>query len=198
MPDLLPKAACIDAPDNHMPLTSYSTLVAGCEFVSLNPVAREGCAQQRATSLAAKVHMRVTANRIRELDRFLAVLLNDTAGQVSGAGHDAEMFDRISNTSKKLLVVEQLVGMAAADHDRLRAMGRIAARLRGPSHHWRAASLVADMGIAGGEEAATAKKDLSHGKAIIPLSLNLATISSFYHDIGRRLIEKVGNKNYSP
>ncbi len=140
--------------------------------------------------------MRVTANRIRELDRFLAVLLNDTAGQISGAGHDAEMFDRISNTSKKLLAVEQLVGMAAADHDRLRAMGRIAARLRGPSHHWRAASLIADMGIAGGEIKEGGKADLSYGKAVIPLSLNLATISSFYQDIGRRVIQEVGNKNY--
>ena len=197
MPDLFPKAACSEALHDDSSLISYSTLLAGCEFVSRYPVV-EGSASVRTPSLAAKVQMRVTANRIRELDRFLAVLLNDTAGQISGAGHDAELFDRISNTSKKLLAVEQLVGMAAADHDRLRAMGRIAARMRGPSHHWRAASLIADMGIAGGGETEGAKKDLSHGKAVIPLSLNLATISSFYEDIGRRVIQEVGNKNYSP
>ena len=195
MPDLFAKAACTEALNDHSSLISYSTLLAGCEFVSRYPVV-EGIASGRTPSLAAKVQMRVTANRIRELDRFLAVLLNDTAGQISGAGHDAEMFDRISNTSKKLLAVEQLAGMAAADHDRLRAMGRIAARLRGPSHHWRAASLIADMGIAGGEIKEGGKADLSHGKAVIPLSLNLATISSFYQDIGRRVIQEVGNKNY--
>ena len=201
LPDLFPKAACTKALDDHSSLISYSTLLAGCEFVSRYPIV-EGIASGRTPSLAAKVQMRVTANRIRELDRFLAVLLNDTVGQISGAGHDAEQFDRISNTSKKLLAVEHLVGMASADHGRLRAMGRIAARLRGPSHHWRAPSLIADMGLArggaggGGDE--LGKIDLSHGKAIIPLSLNLATISSFYQDIGRRVIQETGNKNYSP
>ena len=196
MPDLPTKTAIAEAPDDHKPLRSYATLVAGCEFVSRYPVMIEQGSSNRSTALEIKVHMRVTANRIRELDRFLAVMLDEAAGRIGGAGHDAEQFDRISNTSKKLRAVEMSVGMAAADHGRLRALGRIAARLRGPSHHWRARSLRVDMELVGAEGCANI--DSRSGKASRSLPLNLSTISSFYYDLGRRLSEELSNKNYSP
>ena len=196
MPVLPTKTALAEASDDHKPLRSYATLVAGCEFVSRYPVMIEHGASNRSTALEAKVHMRVTANRIRELDRFLAVMLDEAAGRIGGAGHDAAQFDRISNTSKKLRAVEMSVGMAAADHGRLRALGRIAARLRGPSHHWRATSLRVDMELVGAEGCANI--DSRSGRASRSLSLNLSTISSFYYDLGRRLSEELSNKNYSP
>lgn len=182
---------------------TFATLIAGCEFVSRNPVMIDALALDPATRLTAKVHMRVTANRMRELDRFLAVMLNEAAGRIGGAAHDAEQFDRISNTSKKLHAVELLMGMAGADHARLRAMGRIAARLRGASHHWRALSMMSDLAMMGDLEFAEAeggagkgaRRDPSHGKGITSLSLNLVTISAFYQAIGHRLADELTNKN---
>ena len=71
----------------------------------------------------------VLANSLRELDRFLSLLLDDVAASALPAGYDRAAFARQSNTPNKLARVHDALGVASPDQARLRAIGRSRERL---------------------------------------------------------------------
>ncbi|HZV19458.1 MAG TPA: hypothetical protein VFF84_12285 [Sphingobium sp.] len=151
-----------------MLIRAHATLVTGCDFV----------AQRRfqpgiACSWTRGVHNRMTANHLRELDRFLCVLLEEGAALLGGADHDAPAFARLRKTSEKLFIVQQMVGTPTDHASRLAAIRRIAARLRRSSP-------------------ASQAKDISLAcEAPLDLPLAVQSIALFYRDLGNELMKKI-------
>ena len=88
----------------------------------------------RATAFLGAGHggpfgARTFANGLRELDRFLSVLIDEVAGSVQPAGVDPTSLIRLRNTPNKLRTVRASLGLASPDHERLRALGRSRDRL---------------------------------------------------------------------
>ncbi len=90
---------------------------------------------------AAPFVPRVLANALRELDRFLSVLIDDVASAARPEGMNHGNFARLRNTPNKLRHIRQALGVACvepcADHARLRAIGKARDRLfhsAAPSH----------------------------------------------------------------
>jgi hypothetical protein len=167
-----------------MPARAHATLVAGCGFLSRH-------APEAAVSgspWAHKVHDRVTANHLRELDRFLSVLLEEIARTIGGPEHDADRFERANSTARMLRIVERITGTPSDAHLRLRAIGRIAQRLRRDQRPAKAHLLASDMLLAsGGAPSGTG------GQAGGGLRLSreaVQSISIFYRDLGDRLMEE--------
>lgn len=71
----------------------------------------------------------VIANSLRELDRFLSVLIDAVARDARPAGLDHRAFERQRNTPNKLRLIHATLGMPSPDQDRLRAIGRTRERL---------------------------------------------------------------------
>ncbi len=106
---------------------AYRTLTTGCAFVLRQPLPTN-----LASPWGMTVYSRMTANRLRELDRFLGILLEEAARQHGGAGHDPAKFARVSTTGRKLRQVERMIGRRSGDATRLAAVARIWKRLRLP------------------------------------------------------------------
>src|SRR5690606_2648096 len=127
---------------------------------------------------------RVIANRLRELDRFLSVLLDEIAVRLEGPAHDGERFARTSNTSKKLQIVESMTGAPSGDDVRLRVFGGIVASMRRGR----------DMSAArrsGDPLAVTGDVDLDQ-------VLALGWISEFYRNLGDRLMKEISHPGTIP
>ena len=88
----------------------------------------------RATAFLGAGHggpfvARSFANGLRELDRFLSVLIDELASTALPAGIDHARFIRQRNTPNKLRSLRAALGLASPDHERLRAIGRSRDRL---------------------------------------------------------------------
>jgi hypothetical protein len=162
---------------------AHATLRAGCAFL-----ARHGeDGPQDATTLAQRAHSRMTGNRLRELDRFLSVLLDETALSLGRSGHDGKRFARLRNTPGKLRRVEAMMASATQDHMRLRAIGRLSACLHHCAGVIHAESLHDDVLLAqGGRDAGAA---LPHAPKNLRLSARtILEICAFYRAVGDRLL----------
>ncbi len=135
-------------------------------------------------------HTRMIGNRLRELDRFLSVLIEDVAAGSGPPGHDRKHFARLRNTPMKLRVVEEMFATGVDDDARLRAIGRIAACLHHCKGEVHTASIHDDVLIArGGENGpATPRKN---SLSVDPQTLR--AICSFYRGIGDRLLTLAHN-----
>ena len=71
----------------------------------------------------------VLANSLRELDRFLMLLIDAVAETTLPMASDHRAFIRQNNTPNKLGRVHRALGVASPDQDRLRAIGRARERL---------------------------------------------------------------------
>jgi len=147
---------------------AHATLATGCAFVERHPFP-----PRFPGPWAHGVHNRMTANHLRELDRFLCVLLEEAASLLGGPGHDAPRFARMRRTSDKLRAVERAVGLPGGHGGRLAAIRRIAARLRRSSP----ASQAEDILLACG--------------APLDLPSALQSIARFYRDLGDQLMKKI-------
>lgn len=156
-----------------MPVRAHATLIAGCDFISrhkVTPAVRNPWAD--------KVHNRMVANRLRELDRFLSVLLEEVAAALGGLSHDAKRFARTGSTARKLRMVEGMAGKPSGHDARLRAIGRVAARLRRGDGQMVTASHSSDVLLAGGGR--------QPGEQQV-----LQSISEFYRHLGNQWIKEV-------
>ncbi len=63
-------------------------------------------------------------NGLRELDRFLSLLIDEVAAVVAPAGLDRAAFARQRNTANKLRTIRAAMALPSPDHDRLRTIGR--------------------------------------------------------------------------
>ena len=158
---------------------AHATLVAGCDFVSQRQW-EVSHARTLPCPWTQGVHNRLLANYLRELDRFLCVLLEEAALSLGGPDHDARRFARLRKTSDKLKLVEHMIGMPSRHDARLGAIRRIATRLRRPGticqpSHAKDISLACDVSLE------------------TPLALQ--SIARFYRDLGDDLMKalhKVG------
>jgi len=165
---------------------AHVTLAAGCAFLMRTVEGR--------TASPAAVYARLQGNRLRELDRFLSILLDETAQAVHGPGHDASGYARLRNTPNKLRLVagmQRRAGSATVSMEiRLRAIGRISACLNHCSGVVHAPGLHRDVLLAGGR----AGEALAVSRTIGPVSDKLRlspetlhAIALFYREIGDRL-----------
>jgi hypothetical protein len=164
---------------------AHATLLAGCDFVSRHPVSMA----VPTSPLARKVHHRMMANRLRELDQFLCVLLEEVAAALGGITHDAARFGQTSNTSKKLRLVEDMVGKVSQDDARLRAIIRVAVRLRRADQHRTVPAHTRDILLASGEWPRDAELTSRAELRLTPQAFQ--SIAGFYRDLGDRWIKEV-------
>jgi hypothetical protein len=127
---------------------AYTTLVRGSDFLSRSLQARAEIGQD---SLAGAGGAKVVGNGLRELDRFLSLLLDEAAAAICPADFDGAGFVRSHNVANKIDAFYDLAGAGSSDTDRLRAIGRVRACL----HHCRGIvhdpSLWRDLRVAAGD-----------------------------------------------
>ena len=63
-------------------------------------------------------------NGLRELDRFLSLLIDEVAAAVAPAGLDQARFAGLRNTPNKLRTIRAAMALPSPDHERLSAIGR--------------------------------------------------------------------------
>lgn len=157
---------------------AHATLRAGCAFFAQRadeqPVSAGGWGQI--------AHARMIGNRLRELDRFLSVLIGEAASEIRHQGHDRRAFERLRNTARKLCLFEDMVGAASGAQARLRAIGRVTACLHHCTGRIHADSLHDDVRIAGGGVGAVSP-DEGPGRLRIDPQTILA-ICAFYRETG--------------
>jgi len=160
---------------------AHRTLIAGCDFVAKRQ-SQIGAARDLSCARRRGVHDRLLANHLRELDRFLCVLLEEIALRLGGPDHDARHFAQLRKTSDKLHLVERMIGMSGGHGARLSAIRRIAMRLRRPEERGRP-----------GETGASAHaRDISLACGVAPgTPLTLQPIARFYRDLGDDLMADI-------
>lgn len=171
---------------------AHATLTAGCAFVMLR-------AEKQSISdagLAMLSHTRMIGNQLRELDRFLANLIDETASCLGASGEELRLFLGLRNTSKKLHLLGAMTKLCSGHETRLRAIGRISACLHHCSGEIHAVeSLRIDVWLAHGEvQNATCPADFTDRLRLAPQIL--ISICRFYTVIGRHLlIAALGGKD---
>jgi hypothetical protein len=78
----------------------------------------------RATGIEGPHRAKVIGNGLRELDRFLSLLLDEVAAVIAPPGLDRARFRRQRNTANKLRTIRSAMARPSPDHDRLLAIGR--------------------------------------------------------------------------
>lgn len=110
---------------------AHLTLRRGTTFLSGS--ARRGTYGPAANMLHDDTAVRLLGNGLRELDRFLTVLIEEVASSLGAADHDRYAFARLRNTANKLRAVRGMMDLANPDDLWLRAVGRLRVCL----HHCR-------------------------------------------------------------
>jgi hypothetical protein len=178
---------------------AHETLMAGCAFLLRTVDGRMGAAPISPTN----VYARMQGNRLRELDRFLSILLDETAHAVRGADHDGPGFTRLRNTPNKLRLVETMkaarrcANATSGDDGRLRAIGRISACLNHCSGVVHAPDVHRDVLLAGGSVAETDAAFRPADRLRLS-SETLDAIGAFYREIGDRLLLQAREASAQP
>ena len=162
------------------PLTrAYLTLLSGCSFWERHAPIGDKLATGRRSTIVA----RLTGNRLRELDRFLSVLLDEAALRHGGPGHDRRAFARQRNTPRKLIAVARMMDLDGPSIPRLRAIGRISACLHHCSGVIHAPALRNDLRLATGRDVI----DDEYPRLFLSAE-SIAAICHFYRQIGGGLV----------
>jgi len=172
---------------------AYGTLARGSAFLAASLRARAGTGQD---GLPGASGAKVVGNGLRELDRFLSLLLDEAAGTVCSPGFDQRDFARQNNVANKIGTFYGLAGLDRPDVRRLRAIGRVRVCL----HHCR--GVVHDFAL--WDDLSTAAGDLPGRPRLDPperLAVtfeDLARICEFYAQSGAGLIAVCGGTDPVP
>jgi hypothetical protein len=162
---------------------AHVTLLSGCAFW-------ERQASSGGSPIGEREGLpftRLSGNRLRELDRFLSILLDEIALRHGGPDHDGSAFARQRNTSRKLYAVERMIGVTCLSDLRLRAIGRVSACLHHCSGAIHSSGLRNDLHLAAGSDPASG--DIGHAEERLLLSPDsIIAICRFYRDLGDRLM----------
>jgi hypothetical protein len=165
---------------------AYGTLERGSAFLARSLQARARAGQ---AAMSGAGGAKVVGNGLRELDRFLGLLLDAAADAVSNPEFDRQGFSRLSNVANKLDAFYRLAGltgMAARDAERLRAIGRVRSCL----HHCR--GVVHDPSVWDDLRVATDIRSCAeYSKTPDRLTVSfaeLAQICRFYAQVGSGLV----------
>lgn len=151
---------------------AIDTMTRGTAFLQ----GRAAVFGQVDASSAAR-HAMMLANALRELDRFLNVLLNELAAGGGLHGPELRAFRRGRNAARKLSSYPDLLGGKADDHGLLRRMSMQKAALR---RIFAARRL--SVGTAPSGET-----------ALLP-PVDLAEIGAYYADLSTRLVDHAENR----
>ncbi|MBU3076778.1 hypothetical protein [Sphingomonas quercus] len=99
---------------------AFATLLRGTAFLGRHPAAIGTETPVAARRLRAKV----LGNCLRELDRFLNLLIDEVAAEACPGRIEPIGFAGQRNTANKLRTLYAILGAASPDHHRLRALGR--------------------------------------------------------------------------
>jgi hypothetical protein len=162
---------------------AYSTLARGSGFLAQSLRVR---AKPGAAGLTGAGGAKVVGNGLRELDRFLNLLLDEAAVTILPPDFDHVAFARRHNVASKIGDLYGLAGLAAPDAGRLRAIGRVRACL----HHCRGVVhdplLWDDLGIAAGKGSESRRHDPAERLAVS--FGELGRICAFYAQSGDGLV----------
>lgn len=106
--------------------TSLATLDRATRFLGAG-LRTEGRADDdgnQATGVEGPHRAKVIGNGLRELDRFLSLLIDEVAALIAPPGLDRACFRRQRNTANKLRTIRSVMALPSPDHDRLLAIGR--------------------------------------------------------------------------
>lgn len=143
----------------------------------------------RAGWTGGAVHARVLANGLRELDRFLSVLLDAVA-----AAHCPELrVEHLRNTANKLELVHRQLGLPPPDRARWRAMGRCRACLFFTAGRVRTADSRSGTGLtlAWPDGDAAAARTVPIGELLCVAAADIAWLCRYYDDAARTLVAAV-------
>ncbi|MPT49211.1 MAG: hypothetical protein E2598_12475 [Sphingobium sp.] len=179
------KALCAKGQASPGLLHAYETLNSGCAFFIRS-------AEDQPQSLGPQARYafhRLMGNRLRELDRFLSVVLDEIVLMSAISGQDALTFSRWRNTARKLAKVEQILRTTTGDAKWLAAIGRICACL----HH--CGGKIHDAGLLQDVTMISARAEAGY-KVMPPLiseplmlcPVTIYAIGGFYHILGDRLV----------
>lgn len=150
-----------------------------------------GRSVSRADPAQANYPAKVLGNGLRELDRFLSILLDEVAAGAGWSADDLAPLARIRNTPNKLAAVSLRMNIHAGHDIRLRALGRCRDTLfhcngvvrRGDRRHARSLTLGWPSGMH-----ADPSRVLQIGERLPLNAADLAWICAFYVRIGDSLL----------
>ena len=145
----------------------------------------------RAPSLTSEHRSKVIANGLRELDRFLNILIDEVS-----LGHSLPARPGQRNTANKLRNLRDALGLPHEDHERLLALGRSRECLfhcggrvsRGDNRQSRALTL----GWSKGEGAGRALTRVPVGSAIVVSRADIESVCHFYRRLAEDLASPFG------
>ena len=141
----------------------------------------------------ARYPAKVLGNGLRELDRFLNILLDEVAAGAGWSAEDLAPLARTRNTPNKLAAVSLRMNIPAGHDVRLRALGRCRDTLfhcngivrRGDRRHGTTLTLGWPSEARGG-----LSRELQIGEHLSLSAADLAWICDFYVRIGDSLLER--------
>jgi hypothetical protein len=139
-------------------------------------------------------YARLLGNRLRELDRFLSMLIDETLCATTGDGGERAAWPHVRNTARKL---RQLDIMAGPDEARLRAIGRITAVFRHCDGLIHNVAIHDDMRLANGLHPLAASMG-ERGERLHMAPMTIVAICDFYREIGGRLLALTGRSGAVP
>ena len=101
-----------------------ATLARGTRFFGAG-LRAAGEARDRPCPIAGPLRAKVLGNGLRELDRFLNLLVDAVSLATCSDRTDHARFVRLRNTPNKLRLLHARLGLASPDHEQLRAIGRL-------------------------------------------------------------------------
>lgn len=145
-----------------------------------------------SVGVAGRCDHKVIGNGLRELDRFLSVLIDEVAGALPPRHVDTGSLARQRNTPNKLRALHTAMGRPSPDHDRLRAIGRSRDCLfycdgivtRSDSRHGGTMT----VGWPCGEHAGGLGRSIAIGERLVVTPANLVWISAFYDRLAMDLV----------
>jgi hypothetical protein len=163
---------------------AYRTLIRACTFLAESLQARALHGRDGSDVLRGAGGARVVGNGLRELDRFLCLLLDEAVARVAPPGFDRRAYQRRRNAAIKLREFHRLTGSDSLDGARLRAIGRLRACLHHVSGIVHDPGLYRDVRIAAGTSGDAAPSALR-----LPITFDdLAAICRFYAALAGTII----------
>lgn len=167
---------------------AHATLADGCAFL-MRPRApgRAGLCHPASPALTS---LRRAGNCLKELDRFLTLLLDACARASAMAPRDLAAFERWSNTAGKLRRISGPSAQSGAETQRLQAIDRLRRVACGDVCGRPRAMLIKDLAIAtaGAARMPHAHPNPGHEPAESLSDSVLGVIAHFYLEIGNRLL----------
>jgi len=150
-------------------------MVRGCRFL-IDRAARDAPAM-RGCERTARVTLRLAGNCLKELDRFLAILIDEHAQSAEAPSRHGASAEGDADTARKLSRIKAVKGRFPADVLRLRAIGRVRAFATGHSPVSPGTRLAHDLAIAAHGQGLVPTR---HGATPVISDQALAAIAEFY------------------